>query len=61
MVKRAFVVWDDDSSESREELEEHEDVSMMDIEDNKKHLQLNVLINARSNDEDDAPEVTFLN
>ena len=35
MVKRAFVVWDDDSSESREELEEHEDVSMMDIEDNE--------------------------
>ena len=35
MVKRAFTVWDDDSSESGEEVELHEDVSMMDIEDNK--------------------------
>lgn len=38
MVKKAFAVWSDYSSESGEEIEETEDVLMLSIEDDERIL-----------------------
>ena len=59
MVKRVFAVWGDESSESVEEVEENEDVSMMAIEDDESIINSIFSLMSRSDDEDHAPEVTL--
>jgi len=59
LVRKAFAVWGNDSSESEEDVESHEDVSMMAIEDDESIFNSIFSLMANSDDEEDSDEVTF--
>ncbi|XP_049373989.1 uncharacterized protein LOC125839052 [Solanum verrucosum] len=59
LVRKAFVLWGNDSSESEEDVESDEYVSMMAIEDNESVFNSIFSLMAKSDDEDDSDEVTL--
>ncbi|KAH0717495.1 hypothetical protein KY290_014097 [Solanum tuberosum] len=56
LVRKAFAVRGDDSSESEEDAESHEDVSMMAIEDDESIFNSIFSLMAKSDDEEDPDE-----
>jgi len=60
VVRKALVVWGNDTSESEEDDENHEDVSMMAIKDDESIFNSIFSLMANSDDEEDSNEVTFL-
>ncbi|XP_015162449.1 uncharacterized protein [Solanum tuberosum] len=58
VVKKAFAVWENASSDSEEE-EHHDDVFMMAVKDDENVLNSIFSLMAKSDDEDDNDEVTF--
>ncbi|XP_049350219.1 uncharacterized protein LOC125814820 [Solanum verrucosum] len=59
LVRKAFAVWGNDSSESEEYVECHEDVSMMAIEDDESISNSIFSLMANSDDKEDLDEVTL--
>ncbi|KAH0689140.1 hypothetical protein KY289_016498 [Solanum tuberosum] len=59
MVRNAFAVWGNDSSESEEDEKNHEDVSMMAIENDESIFNSIFSLMANSDDEEDSDEVTL--
>ncbi|XP_049399696.1 uncharacterized protein LOC125863713 [Solanum stenotomum] len=59
LVRKAFAVWGNDSSESEEDVESYEDVSMMAIKDDENVFNSIFSLMAKSNDEEGLNEVTL--
>lgn len=59
LVKKALEVWGNASSESEEEADSHEDVSMMVVEDDGSVFNFIFSLMAKSNNEEDLNEVTL--
>ncbi|XP_049405388.1 uncharacterized protein LOC125868860 [Solanum stenotomum] len=59
LVRKDFAVWGNDSSESEEDAETHEDVSMMAIKDDENVFNSIFSLMAKSNDEEDLNKVTL--
>ncbi|XP_049406072.1 uncharacterized protein LOC125869660 [Solanum stenotomum] len=59
LVRKAFAVWGNDSSESEENAESYENVSMMAIKDDENVFNSIFSLMANSDDEEDSDEVTL--
>ncbi|XP_015169753.1 uncharacterized protein [Solanum tuberosum] len=59
LVRKAFVVWGDDSSESEEDAESHDDVSMMAIEDDESIFNSIFSLMVKFDDDEDPYKVTL--
>ncbi|XP_049406323.1 uncharacterized protein LOC125869989 [Solanum stenotomum] len=59
LVRKAFAVRGNDSSESEKDVESHEDVSMMAIEDDESIFNSIFSLMANSDNEEDSDEVTL--
>ncbi|KAH0661421.1 hypothetical protein KY284_026352 [Solanum tuberosum] len=57
LVRKAFVVWGDDSSKSEEDAESYEDVSMMAIENDENVFNSIFSLMAKFDDKDDQNEL----
>lgn len=59
LVKKAFAIWGDDSIESERDIVDHEDVSMMTIEDDKSVFNSIFSLMEKSDDEEDSNEANI--
>ncbi|XP_049391385.1 uncharacterized protein LOC125855684 [Solanum stenotomum] len=59
LVRNVFVVWGDDSSESEEDAESYENVSMMAIEDDENVFSFIFSLMAKSDDKEDQNELSL--